>query len=111
MTDLQDVVQRKIEDRIGKVPVLLGYLEHQVDLIGTVVVGLSEVVDQTALTDELKARIDELKAILQHSSVDFANLQSPYENYKIPVAISSKKEIRAIQRQYLSKKLEEEGVL
>lgn len=105
--DLSAIVQKELEKRVGNIAVVLGYFEHQVDILTQVVKDLSALVDTSQLPDDAKARIDSLNTLLQYSSVDFDNINSPFENYKIPKAVEMKQIIRAIQLQYLNAKSRE----
>lgn len=107
--NLTEIVQKEIEEKIGNTAILLGYFEHQVDLLTQVVKDLSAVVDTSSLSAEAQDRLNKIGEVLAFSSVDFANITSPLENYKIPMAVDTKKNLRTIQAQYLLAKLKEEG--
>lgn len=90
--------------------VIIGYLEHFVDLIGKCVEDLSSIIDISQLNEEQQFRLNKLKEFLQYSSVDFNNLNDPFEAYKLPSALQLKADTRNIQRRYL-KAQQREGLL
>lgn len=105
--NLQEIVLTELEKRIGNTAIILGYFEHQVDILTQVVKDLASLVDVSKLPEDAKERIEALNTLLEYSSVDFDNIDSPFENYKVPKAVEMKKVIRTIQEQYLTAKMRE----
>lgn len=101
--ELREVAKEYLPDPI----IVIGYLEHQLDLISKLVVDLASLVDSNNITPEIQERLDMLNGLLNHSSVNFNNLASPLESYKIPKATDLKAYTRKIQKRYLQKQIEE----
>jgi hypothetical protein len=98
--ELREVAKEKLPDPI----IVIGYLEHQLDLIGMLLVDLAE---GSTLSAEAQDRLDRLKTLLQYSSINFANITSVYESYKLPNAEVLKQETRKVQKQYLTAQIRE----
>lgn len=102
----EELVREQITQEIGNESIVLGYFEHQVDLLMQVVKDLAGAVDTEQLSEDAKQRLGMVDQLLAHTSVDLAHLDSPYQAYKIPKAIETKKRLRTIQAQYLTVKAE-----
>jgi hypothetical protein len=85
--------------------IVIGYLEHQLDLIAQLLIDLAE--KSEPLAPEAEDRLQKLKALLQYSSIDFAHITSVYESYKLPNAEALKQETRKVQKQYLTAQIRE----
>lgn len=102
---LEKLVEEIMIRQAGNIPILLGYLEHQLDLLSALVKDLSEIVDQTKITPEIQERLNHLNQILAQSSINFDNLSHPMESYKLPGVVDKKRILRNIQARYLDAKL------
>ena len=111
MTDEQlwDIVQKQVENRIGSLLKVLSYAEIQIDIISQLVVDLSKIVDTEKITPDVQIKLDSLEQILKYSAIDFSNLSSIRENYKIPMSVALKSIMRNIQKPYLDIVLGQEG--
>jgi hypothetical protein len=99
---------RKVAEAMFPEPIIIiGYIEHYIDLMGKVIEDLSSVVDTSQLSPEQQERLNKLKEFLQYSSVDFNNISDPLESYKLPSALQLKADTRNIQRRYLEAQLRE----
>jgi hypothetical protein len=105
---LAEVVEKRFNE-IGPTPMLLGYMEHQQDLIGQLVLDLVAIADPAKITPDMQKRIEKLNDVMQHSSINFSDLENPLESYKIPDLIRIKQQIRLLQIEYLQA-LVREGV-
>lgn len=101
--ELRSIANNQLQDPV----IIIGYLEHQVDLLGKLVLDLAQVVDQTKITPEVAGRLTALNGLMAHSSVDFENITDPLQAYKLPTCIGVKSYTRRIQDQYLRAKLRE----
>lgn len=106
---LAQLAEQEILDRVGNVVVLLGYFEHQVDLQAKIIKGISEAVQASGveLPVEVTTLLAENDKLLEVSSIDFKNITSQLESYKLPKAVQTKSQIRDIQGIYLQAKLRE----
>lgn len=96
---------RKIAAELLPDPLItMAYVEHQIDLIGQLVIDLAETVD---LGPEQQKRVDMLKKLMQHSSIDFANITHQLQSYKIPKATEYKERTRSVQGRYLQAQIKE----
>lgn len=86
--------------------VALGYIEHQMDLIGTITMMLVDSFKDN-MTDDQLAIVNMLRDVLKHSSIDFANINDQLQSYKIPKTIENKAAIRLVQEQYLLAQIRE----
>lgn len=104
--DLQSLALEKLESDVGNMVIVLGFFEHQVDLACSILQDVvQEVGGKDAFSEQLQKKIEFLSKINQSGSIDFENLQSPLEAYKIPEVIETKGKIRTIQKMYLKQKL------
>jgi hypothetical protein len=101
--ELQQVAREHLPDPI----IIIGYMEHQLDLIGQLVVDIAEGVQ---LSPEATDRLELLKQVVAYASVDFANISHQFQSYKIPKAVELKQHTRNIQGRYLQAQLRE-GIL
>lgn len=101
--ELQSVVKDMLSDPI----IVIGYMEHQIDLMGKIIEDLSGLVDTSTLAPAQQQRLTSLKSILQFSSLDFENLNSPLQSYKIPKVIELKEDTRRVQTRYLNRQIQE----
>lgn len=104
--ELQEIAKDKLPDPI----IIIGYLEHQLDLMVKVVSDLASVVDTSTMTQDQKDRLLLVEDFLQQSSVDFDDLSNPLQSYKLPKAKELKIYTRDIQKRYLMKQ-QKEGLL
>lgn len=91
--------------RLPNVLLIQGYMEHQLDLMGKLIVDIYEQVGEENLSPEVKGRLDSLRMIMEASSVDFDNIKDPMEAYKYPKAKGVKDQIRVEQARYLKAKV------
>jgi hypothetical protein len=98
--ELEDIAKEMLPDPI----IVIGYLEHQLDLTAQLIVDLA---DSITLTPEAQERLDKLKSLLQHSSINFLDMESPLEAYKIPNAVALKQQTRKVQEKYLKAQIRE----
>lgn len=111
MEDKREILRETAKDMLPDTVIALGFMEHQLDLIGQLVVDLLEIVDTTAEIDPaVRTRVDMLKGLLNYSSIDFNNLASPFQSYKIPKATEVKGITRQVQLRYLEAQ-QREGLL
>lgn len=89
---------------LGDTTITMGLMEHQVDLIGRIVLSIAE---KYELDEDDKFAVDSLRNILKFSSIDFNNLEHPFESYKIPKVIEGKERTRLVQEKYLQAQLRE----
>lgn len=101
--ELRETAKEMLPDPI----IIIGYLEHQLDLISKLVTDLASLIDPNNITPEVQKRLDMLNGLLNYSSVNFDNLTSPLESYKIPKAADLKSYTRKVQKRYLQKQIEE----
>lgn len=99
--ELREIAKSMLPDSI----IVIGYLEHQLDLIGRLVLDLFA--NQTSLSADVQSRLNDLNQLLQYSSIDFSNITSQLESYKIPNATALKEETRKIQKKYLDAQIRE----
>lgn len=84
--------------------IAMAYVEHQMDLISQIVIDLAE---DVTLPPEKKARVDMLKQIMVHSSIDFPNIEHPLQAYKVPKSVEYKGITRQVQERYLKAQMRE----
>lgn len=93
------------ESQLPPTIIILGYMEHQIDLTAKIVDDLVQVLEGAGLMtdapDQVKERIQNLRALLDHTSVDFDNISDIMQSYKIPKAIQNKADTRVVQAQYI----------
>lgn len=94
--ELRDTVAEMLPEPV----IIIGYLEHQLDLVSKVALDLSKLIDQTNMSEGEKNRLVALQDVLVNSSVDFDNMSHPLQSYKIPKAIELKKDTRDVQLRY-----------
>lgn len=92
--ELRDVAAGQMADPI----ITLAYIEHQMDLTSQLVIDLASKFDLSPAEAE---RLEMLKSIMEHSSINFANIQDMLESYKVPKTKEHKKATRTIQIRYL----------
>jgi len=109
--DLWSIVRKDVEDNIGDPLNLISYLEHLIDLQSFIILKLSDAIEPTLLDIQTKELLGYLGQFNALSSVDWNDLDSPFQAYKIPVALEKKKYIRDIQKIYLDARLKEEGLI
>lgn len=102
--ELRETAKNMLPDPI----IIIGYMEHYIDLIAKLVVDLAE--SGVELPPEAQERLEKLKSMLQHSSIDFNNMDDPLESYKLPRSEELKKYTRTVQKRYLIAQMRE-GVL
>lgn len=95
-TELRNIVEKMLPEPV----IIIGYLEHQLDLVSQVALDLSELVDQTNMTEDQKSRLVNLQDMLKHTSVDFTALEHPLQSYKLPKAVQLKQDTRDVQLRY-----------
>jgi len=108
---LWNIVARQVNSDVGDPLNLISFLEHLIDLNSHLILKLSETIDLTLLDAQTLELLEYLKQFNTLSSVNFSDLNNPFEVYKIPVALDKKRYIRDIQRVYLEAKLKEEGLI
>lgn len=84
--------------------ITMGLMEHQVDLIAKVVLALAE---KYPLDEQDQQTVESLKSVMRFSSINFNNLEHPFESYKIPKVIEGKERTRMVQEKYLQAQLRE----
>jgi hypothetical protein len=104
MAKLENIVEEVMQRQVGNTAILLGYLEHQVDLLSKLVQDLAEIVDTTKITPEVQERLDKLGEVMTNSSIDFDNLEDPMQSYKLPGTVATKGKLRDVQLRYLQAK-------
>jgi predicted translin family RNA/ssDNA-binding protein len=107
MADRKEELRDVVKDLLPEPVIALGYTEHQIDLMAVIIKELAALIDPANITPELQRKLDMLELLIAHSSVDFNNLDSPLEGYKIPGAVNLKAYTRQVQGKYLKKQLEE----
>lgn len=96
---------RKIAGELLPDPLItMAYVEHQIDLIGQIVIDLAE---SASLNPEQQKRLDMLKGVMKHSSIDFVNIKHQLQSYKIPKATEYKERTRSVQERYLQAQIKE----
>jgi carboxypeptidase C (cathepsin A) len=106
-TELRETAKTMLEDPM----ITMAYVEHQMDLVSRLVLDLIDIVDTTAELDPaVKQRVEMLRSITAHSSIDFENLTSPFQNYKVPKTVEHKEHTRKVSTRYLQAQLRE-GIL
>lgn len=84
---------------------MLAFMEHQIDLSTQVQLDIIEEFQKEGLldglSDEKKQRLETLRSVMEHSSIDFKNMKDPLQAYKVPKTIEHKKDMRNVQNQYL----------
>jgi hypothetical protein len=85
--------------------IVIGYLEHQLDLVSQLIVDLSE--SGVTLSPEAIDRVEKMKVLLNYSSVNFEDIDNPLESYKLPNAEGLKKHTRKVQERYLNAQIRE----
>lgn len=98
---MPDVKQELLETAASMLPdpvKTIALLEHQIDLIGQIVLDLA---DDATLSEAAQERVIMLQLIMEHSSVDFEHIEEQLHAYKIPKAIEKKAYTRLIQERYL----------
>jgi len=98
--ELREVAASQMADPV----ITMAYLEHQMDLMGQLIIDLSDGVE---LPPEKAARLEMLKSVMQNSSVDFNDITNPLQSYKIPTMTEHKKQTRLIQYRYLQAQMRE----
>lgn len=98
MVDKKDELRENAQAMLPSPIITLAYVEHQMDLMSQLIIDLSEGV---TLSVPAQQRVDMLKTILQHSSINFGNLTHPLESYKIPKTAEYKAETRVVGARYL----------
>ena len=80
----------------------IAFLEHQMDLMAAIILDLADVANAVDVfnEDQLK-RLEVLKSLMSHSSVNFDDLDNPLQAYKLPACINQKYYTRLIQDRYL----------
>ncbi|MCR8633499.1 hypothetical protein [Paenibacillus radicis (ex Xue et al. 2023)] len=104
--ELRETAKAMLPDAI----ISIAYVEHQMDLIGSLVKDLFTLVDPDKITEDIQQKLDVLAGALQYSSIDFNSMDDPLQAYKLPLMIEKKAETRIVQTKYLQKKLQE-GIL
>lgn len=104
MEDIKKVLRETAKSELPDPIITLAYVEHQMDLMAQLIVDMAE--SQT-LSAEATERLNMLKQLLEHSSVDFANLADPLQAYKIPKAIEYKENTRDVSIRYLMAQIRE----
>lgn len=99
--DLWDIVEKETQARLGNYTRIVSLLEYGIDLVSQTCLDLSRMVDQTKITPEIQGRLDALQLLLQYSSIDFDNINDPYNFWKIGLSAQSKQISREIQDLYL----------
>ena len=99
--ELRETAKNMLPDPI----IVIGYMEHYIDLIAKLVVDLAE--SGIELPQEAQERLELLKSILKYGSVDFNNIDDPLESYKLPKSGELKKYTRAVQKRYLVAQMRE----
>lgn len=102
--DRQKQLEEAAENMLPNATITMGLMEHQIDLIGKIVVSLCENID---LPESDRSRVETLKEILKYSSIDFTNINSPLQSYKIPAVLEGKQRTRLVQDQYLMAQMRE----
>jgi predicted translin family RNA/ssDNA-binding protein len=100
--ELKETAKSQLPEEV----ITIALLEHYIDLVGTIVKDLSQIVDPAKVTPEMQSKLDMLDGLLEHSSVDFANIENPMQAYKIPKAIETKAHTRTVQSRYLKRQIE-----
>lgn len=100
MTELE--ISKAAEKEIN-IPITLAFMEHQLDFVTKLVISLADRVSD--LNDEEKMIVESMKATIQHSSVDFQNMDHPYESYKVPAMVKQKSDTRLLNKRYLDAKV------
>ena len=108
---LEKLVQEAIEKEIGGMIKLLGYMEHQLDLSILSHAYLLKRIPEEEKDDYTRMIEQHINDIAELSSVDFDNLDSPLENYKLPKLKESKAVLRKLQPRYVYLSLKEKGEL
>ena len=93
---LWNIVARQVNSDVGDPLNLISYLEHLIDLNSHIIIKLSETIDPSLLDEQTQELLEYLKQFNVLSSVNFSDLNSPFEAYKLPVALDKKKYIRDI---------------
>lgn len=107
MSDRREELRNIAKDMLPDPIIIIGYLEHQIDLMAKVISDLLPLVDTASLSPDAQTRIEKLNEILTHSSVDFNNINSPLESYKIPTTVQLKGDTREVQKRYLNTQVKE----
>lgn len=107
MADRKEELRKVAQDLLPDPIIVIGYLEHQLDLMAMLVKDLYTVVDETQLSDEAKERLAMLDQLLKFPSINFNDLDNPLEAYKIPKATELKGYTRKVQERYLKKQMQE----
>jgi hypothetical protein len=105
MEDKKHELRQIAEKSLPEVIVALGFTEHQIDLMGRLILDIVEGLDPASLSPETVERVEMLKQLIYYSSVDFEDLSNPLQAYKIPKAIEVKEKTRDIQGRYLNAQL------
>lgn len=108
--ELSQLAEEELLKKIGgSYSVLLGYLEHQVDLQGKMFSLLNQAVEDSGvvLPEELTSLMLEHEKIMEKSSINFDDLANPMEAYKLPKTVETKSIIRNVQVPYLKRKVSE----
>ena len=102
---VQSQVIDTIKKEMGDPVFLVAYLEHQVDVLTNVVLHLAQAADP-AVVEAIQPQLDALQTIDASSSIDFDNLTSPTEAFKLPMMVHNKQMLRSIQGRYLQRLME-----
>jgi len=99
--DLWELVQQDLEKKVGNINRLTSYTEFNIDLLSKLLLDIIPLLDQTKINSETQNRINILQKIMQYSSVDFTNLDSPTENYKFDGLIQAKEITAEVRQKYI----------
>jgi len=102
LADKRDELRENAKAMLPDPIITLAYVEHQMDLMSQLLVDLSEGV---SLSVPAQQRVEMLKSILKHSSINFNNLTHQLESYKIPKTVEYKAETRVVGERYLKAQL------
>ena len=72
------------------------------DLMAAIILDLADVANAVdAFNEDQLKRLEVLKSLMSHSSVNFDDLDNPLQAYKLPACINQKYYTRLIQDRYL----------
>lgn len=92
--ELRDTAAGMLPDIV----ITMAFVEHQMDLMAQILVDMAE---DANLSPEKQERVEMLRGILVHSSINFEKITEPLEAYKIPKTIDYKLNTRQVQGRYL----------
>lgn len=101
--ELREIAKEQLPESI----ITIGYSEHQMDIVTMLVLDIVEELDPTNFSDIMKKRIEMLKSIMAHTSIDFDNLDDTFQAYKVPKTIEYKANARKVNAKYLKAQLRE----